>query len=79
MPVPIRAGMLGGARSLPVPLRGRDGGEVVRSFVACGEGRGKRSWLTLAFVFGLGPHSLVGPRSFGLILAGVPWAARAAN
>jgi hypothetical protein len=25
-----------------------------------------------------GPLSLAGPRSFGLILAGVPWAARAA-
>jgi hypothetical protein len=43
----VRADVLGGARSLPIPSRGRDGGEVVRSCTACGEGRGKRSWLTL--------------------------------
>jgi hypothetical protein len=27
----------------------------------------------------LGPRGLAGPRSFGLILAGVPWAARVAD
>jgi hypothetical protein len=32
-----------------------------------------------ALAFGLGPRSLAGPRLFGLILAGVSWAAQAAN
>jgi hypothetical protein len=38
VPTLVRAGMLGGARSLPVPLKGQDRGEVVRSCGARGEG-----------------------------------------
>ena len=33
----VRTGVLDGARSLPIPPRGRDGGEVVWRHVACGE------------------------------------------
>ena len=33
MPALARVGVLSGARPLPVPFRGRDGGEVMRFFV----------------------------------------------
>jgi hypothetical protein len=46
VPVPIRAGILGGARPLTVPPKGRDEGEVVRHRVACNKGRRRRSWVT---------------------------------
>jgi hypothetical protein len=52
---------LGIAQSLPIPPRGQDGGEVMRSYAACGEGSEKGSWPTPALVFGPGPHSLAGP------------------
>jgi hypothetical protein len=38
----VRAGVLGGARPFSIPPRGRDGGEVMRSWVVYGEGRGER-------------------------------------
>jgi hypothetical protein len=38
VPALIRADVLGRARSLPVPPRGQDEGEVVRSYIARGEG-----------------------------------------
>jgi hypothetical protein len=79
VPTLVRAGVSGRIRSLPVPPRGRGGGEVVRRSSAFDEGRGKRSWPTPALVLGPGPHGLAGPRSFGLIPAHVPWAALAAD
>jgi hypothetical protein len=79
MPALVRAGMLGVARSLPISPKGRDGGEVMRSYSACGEGRDKRSWPAPALVSSLGPRSLARPRSFGLILADVLWATQTAN
>ena len=38
MPIRVRAGVLGGARPLPVPPSDRDEGEVVRSCAMRGEG-----------------------------------------
>jgi hypothetical protein len=71
--------MMGRARPLLVPPRGWVDRGVMRRGAACGEGRGKGSWPSPTLVLGVSSCSLARPRSFGLILASVPWAARAVN
>ena len=75
MPNLDRTGVPGYARPLPIPPRGRGGGEVMASLVrrvAKEEGR-------VVAVPGLGVGSvllgLTGPRSFGPSLTDVSWAA----
>jgi hypothetical protein len=68
MPALVRAAILGGARPLPVPSEVRTE-ERVQHCAVHGERRRERSWLTPASALGLGLHSLVGPRSLGLVLA----------
>ena len=70
MPALVRAGVLGGARPLLVPLRV---GMEKRSYgvafcVVKGEGRGHGR--LLALVLGLGLHGLDGPWLLGLYLLG---------
>ena len=75
----VRAGMLGYVRPLPIPSRGRDGGEIVRlssvvrlrreeGVVADPSLSGWPGWL-----------SLTGPRSFGPSLAEILRATWLAN
>jgi hypothetical protein len=64
--------VFGYAQPLPVPPRGRDGGEVSCLSCVVRPRRKEGSWSSLSL-------ALAGPRSFGPLLTDVSWAAWPAN
>jgi hypothetical protein len=77
--VVVRVSSLGWARPLPIPSRGRDGGEVMclSSTVQLRHEEGVMANPSLSFRPSL--LGLAGPRSFGLSLTGVLRASWLAN
>ena len=71
----IRADALGWARPLPVPPQGRDDGEVASFLYVVRLRRKGEVVANLGLSIYPGLLVLAGPRSFGLSLADVSWAA----
>jgi hypothetical protein len=67
--------MPGCARPLPIPPRGRDDGEVVCLLVRCVAKSDEWVMASLHLSAWPGFLGLAGPRSFGLLLADILWAA----
>ena len=79
MLVLVRAGTLGGARPLPVPYEGWDGGEVMRPLSAARLRQEEGIAATPGLRVRVGLLSLARPRSFRPLLADILWAAWPAN
>jgi hypothetical protein len=77
--VPVRADMVGWARPLPVPSRGRDRGEVVRALSVVRLRQEEGVVADPGLIVRPGLLSLAGPRSVGHLLADMLQATWPAN